>query len=99
MLTLREAQHTSSAGGDITAALLRAQRAIQSTLDEGRLASLVQGRLDRPLSAEEGCGDVPAGTGGVLGLTEREHHGHQTTADGVVDLEHRPFPLLSLIHI
>ena len=52
MLTLREAQHTSSAGGDITAALLRAQRAIQSTLDEGRQAALGLGptKLDgRPL--------------------------------------------------
>ncbi len=40
MLTLRDAQHRSTAGGDITSALLRAQRAIQSTLDEGRQAAL-----------------------------------------------------------
>ena len=40
MLSLRNAQQTSAAGGDVTGALLRAQRAIQSTLDEGRQAAL-----------------------------------------------------------
>jgi two-component system, NarL family, nitrate/nitrite sensor histidine kinase NarX len=52
MLTLREAEHIATAGGDVTAALLRAQRAVQSTLDEGRQAALGLGptKLDgRPL--------------------------------------------------
>ena len=52
MLTLRTAQHAAADGGDITPTLLRAQRMIQSTLDEGRQAALGLGptRLDgRPL--------------------------------------------------
>ena len=52
MLTLRSAQHAAADGGDITATLLRAQRMIQSTLDEGRQAALGLGptKLDgRPL--------------------------------------------------
>ncbi len=52
MLTLREAEHIAAARGDVTAALLRAQRAVQSTLDEGRQAALGLGptKLDaRPL--------------------------------------------------
>ena len=52
MLTLRSAQHAAVEGGDITSTLLRAQRMIQSTLDQGRQAALGLGptRLDgRPL--------------------------------------------------
>ena len=52
MLELREAQHVAARGGDVTAALLHAQRSVQTTLDEGRQAALGLGptRLDgRPL--------------------------------------------------
>ena len=52
ILELREAQHVAARGGDVTAALLHAQRAVQTTLDEGRQAALGLGptRLDaRPL--------------------------------------------------
>ncbi|OIQ89466.1 transcriptional regulatory protein DevR (DosR) [mine drainage metagenome] len=52
MLELREAQHVAERGGDVTAVLVHAQRAVQTTLDEGRQAALGLGptRLDaRPL--------------------------------------------------
>lgn len=52
MLALRSAEHASADGGDITGTLLRAERMIQSTLDEGRQAALGLGptKLDgRPL--------------------------------------------------
>ena len=52
MLALRSAEHASADGADITSTLLRAQRMIQSTLDEGRQAALGLGptKLDgRPL--------------------------------------------------
>jgi signal transduction histidine kinase/DNA-binding NarL/FixJ family response regulator len=52
MLTLRTAQHASADGADVTSTLLRAERVIQATLDEGRQAALGLGptKLDgRPL--------------------------------------------------
>jgi signal transduction histidine kinase/DNA-binding NarL/FixJ family response regulator len=52
MLTLRSAQYAAADGGDVTATLLRAQRVIQATLDDGRQAALGLGptKLDgRPL--------------------------------------------------
>jgi signal transduction histidine kinase/DNA-binding NarL/FixJ family response regulator len=52
MLTLRSAQHASADGTDVTSTLLRAERVIQATLDEGRQAALGLGptKLDgRPL--------------------------------------------------
>ena len=52
MLTLRSAQHAAADGSDVTATLLRAERVIQATLDEGRQAALGLGptKLDgRPL--------------------------------------------------
>ncbi len=52
MLTLRSAQYASADGADVTSTLLRAERVIQATLDEGRQAALGLGptKLDvRPL--------------------------------------------------